>query len=114
MSASLYDRAVRHLPSWKTWLRSVLSYVCGPRVLEVSFGTGYLLAECAPRFDTHGVDYNRRMAAVASANLRRAGLDGAITVWDVTQLPYRDHSFDSVITRGLSPAILAVTKRCRR
>lgn len=66
-------------------------------MLEVSFGTGYLLAECARRFETHGVEYNTRMVRIAERNVRHAGLAAAMTVADVAQLPYRDRTFDSVI-----------------
>jgi len=38
--AQPYDLAVRLLPIWKTWLRRALPHIVGPRVLEVSFGTG--------------------------------------------------------------------------
>ena len=73
--ASLYDRAVRYLPVWKTWLAQALPHIRGPRVLEVSFGTGYLMSRYAPRFEVHGADFNRRMIEVTRerlAPLRRA------------------------------------------
>jgi methylase of polypeptide subunit release factors len=43
------------------------------RVLEVSFGTGYLMTQYAGRFETHGVDINGRMVATAKENLLSTG-----------------------------------------
>jgi len=40
-----YDAAVKLLPIWKTWLRPALGPLKGPRVLEISFGTGYLMTQ---------------------------------------------------------------------
>ena len=45
--AKAYDLAVKLLPGWKTWIRTVIPYIEGNRVLEASFGTGYLLLEYA-------------------------------------------------------------------
>lgn len=38
--AVAYDLLVKALPLWKTWLRQALPHLAGPKVLEVSFGTG--------------------------------------------------------------------------
>lgn len=95
--AAAYDVAVRRLPVWKSWLRSTLPHLVGPRVLEVSFGTGYLLTQYAGGFDTYGIDYNATMAATAARNLRRAGLGARLQQADVEWLPYRDGEFDSVL-----------------
>ena len=73
-TARLYDLGVKVLPVWKTWLKQTLPYIKGQRVLEVSFGTGYLLMQYANRFETHGVDLNARMVAVAKRNLKKSGM----------------------------------------
>lgn len=36
----LYDIVVKALPIWRRWLGLAVSEIRGPRVLEVSFGTG--------------------------------------------------------------------------
>jgi hypothetical protein len=41
--AKLYDISVKLLPIWKAWIKSAIPYIEGDRVLETSFGTGYLL-----------------------------------------------------------------------
>jgi len=95
--AGAYDVAVRRLPVWKTWLRCALPHLVGPRVLEVSFGTGYLLTQYAGNFDTYGIDYNATMALTARGNLRRSGVSAWLQQADVESLPYRDGEFDSVL-----------------
>ena len=42
-----YDIGVKLLPVWKTWLKRAIPHIQGPRVLEVSFGTGFLLTRYA-------------------------------------------------------------------
>ncbi len=95
--AGLYDAAVRRLPVWRTWLGRALPHIEGPRVLEVSFGTGTLLAQYADRFEAHGVDYNREMVETARRNLSRSGRTAALIRANVEDLPYRDGSFDSLV-----------------
>lgn len=45
MFARSYDVVTRIFPFWKKWLKTTLPHIQGPRVLEVSFGTGYLLTQ---------------------------------------------------------------------
>lgn len=101
--AGAYDLAVRVLPTWKSWLHQALPHIQGPRVLEVSFGTGYLMTQYAGRFEVHGIDFNRRLVRVARRNLRRAGVVAALARAAVEALPYRDGTFDCVVnTMALS------------
>jgi ubiquinone/menaquinone biosynthesis C-methylase UbiE len=58
--AGLYDSAVKLLPFWKRWLRATLPHIQGPRVLEVSFGTGYLMMQYAADYEVFGIDYKQR------------------------------------------------------
>ncbi len=95
--ARLYDAAVKALPVWKAWLRPALAYLKGPRVLEVSFGTGYLMTEYAGRFEVYGLDLNARMVVIARANLQQAGVRAALCRGTVEALPYRSESFDCVL-----------------
>jgi ubiquinone/menaquinone biosynthesis C-methylase UbiE len=95
--AGLYSAAVRLFPVWKRWIEHAIPHVEGPRVLEVSFGTGHLLARYAGRFEAHGIDYNRRMAEVAREELGRAGVRAGLVQGSVENLPYRDEAFDSVV-----------------
>ena len=96
-TARIYDITVKLLPFWKAWLRQAVPHIRGSRVLEVSFGTGYLLTQYAGRFETHGIDLNARLVSVALANLRRLGLTATLLRGNVEHLPYWDGYFDTVV-----------------
>ena len=95
--AALYDSLVKYLPVWQAWLKRTLPYIQGPRVLEVSFGTGYLLTQFADRFRAFGIDYNAVMAKTARRNLERRGLTANLQQADVLYLPYASNSFDTLV-----------------
>jgi len=115
--AGMYDFLVKSLPVWKNWLRRALPHVQGPRVLEVSFGTGYLLTQYAGRFQAFGIDYNAAMAKTAQKNLQRRGLTAALQQADVAHLSYADHSFDTLVNTmafsGYPDGVAALTEMGR-
>ena len=47
----VYDFIVKIWPVWKRWLNHALPHIRGERVLEVSFGTGYLLTKYAGNYE---------------------------------------------------------------
>jgi ubiquinone/menaquinone biosynthesis C-methylase UbiE len=95
--AGIYDFLVKSLPVWKNWLKRALPYIRGLRVLEVSFGTGYLLTQIADRFQAYGIDYNTAMVQTANRNLWKMGLRADLQQADVSHLPYASHSFDTLV-----------------
>lgn len=95
--AWLYDVFVRYFPVWKNWLKMTLPHLRGSRVLEVSFGTGYLLTQFADQFQSYGIDYNIAMAQTAQRNLRKLGQTADLQQADVSRLPYADDSFDTLV-----------------
>ena len=95
--ATVYDWVIKVLPIWRNWLNTAHPWIQGPRVLEASFGTGYLLTQCAGQFETYGIDLNQRLANIAKDNLRQSGLRASLQVANVELLPYADESFDTVI-----------------
>jgi ubiquinone/menaquinone biosynthesis C-methylase UbiE len=112
--AGLYDWLVKRLPIWRGWIEPGLPFIKGPRVLEIPFGTGCLMAQYASRFETYGIDYNQRMAVVARANLKQAGLKARLQVSNVEALPYAHSTFDSVVNTmafsGYPDATLALSE----
>ncbi len=96
--ARLYDRVVKTLPIWRNWLNQALPMLQGNHVLEISFGTGYLLPQYADHFITCcGIDYNKAMATIAQENLRQHDIRANLQVGNVETLPYTDASFDTLV-----------------
>lgn len=95
--ARSYDLLVNIFPIWKKWLGRAIPNLVGPRVLEVSFGTGWLMTQYAGRFEVHGVDLNDRMVAIATRNLHKLGLSANLQQGSVESLPFPDGMFDTVL-----------------
>jgi ubiquinone/menaquinone biosynthesis C-methylase UbiE len=97
-TARLFDLTVKLLPTWRRWLDSALPHLRGPRVLEVSFGTGYLLTRYARQHRAHGLELNGPLIETARRNLERAGVEAHLVRGNVEALPYAAGSFDSVLS----------------
>lgn len=95
--ARLYDLVARWLPLWRNWISQALPHIQGPDVLEISFGTGYLLTQYAGKYRTCGIDYNWELCRLAQKNLGKTGLHTFIQQAAVEHLPYRTASFDTVV-----------------
>ena len=95
--APVYDALVKLGPVWKSWLAQALPHVRGPRVLEVSCGTGYLLIQYAGRVQASAIDLNAKMVEITHENLRRAELAADVQQANVEALPYADEAFDTVL-----------------
>ena len=95
--APLYDWLVKSLPIWRNWIGAAIPRIQGKRVLEVSFGTGYLLTQYADRFETYGIDLNQHLAQIARGNLQKHDLTACLQIARVEALPYPSEAFDTVI-----------------
>ena len=95
--ATVYDWLVKILPVWRNWIGTALLWIQGPRVLEASVGTGYLLSQYAGQFESYGIDYNQRLVIIARDNLQKSGLKAKLQVANVEALPYPAASFDTVV-----------------
>jgi ubiquinone/menaquinone biosynthesis C-methylase UbiE len=93
----LYDVSVKLLPFWKTWIKSGIPHLEGKRVLEASFGTGYLLMQYANNYETYGIDFNNDMIEIAKRNLTKKGIEANLQWANVEKLPFPDNYFDTVI-----------------
>lgn len=95
--AKAYDVAVKLFPVWKTWLERVLPHIEGKRVLEASFGTGYLLLQYASQHESYGIDYNARMVEIAKNNLSKKSIQADLRKCNVEELPFPDEYFDCIV-----------------
>ena len=95
--AKVYDVAVKLLPVWKTWIKTVIPYIEGNRVLEASFGTGYLLMQYANNYETYGIDFNNNLVKVAQRNLSRKGVKASLQWANVEALPFPEDYFDTIV-----------------
>ena len=66
-------------------------------MLEVSCGTGWLLAQYAGRFQTYAVDLNEPLVRITAKNVAAAGSRADIQIANVCALPYPDGFFDSLV-----------------
>ncbi len=95
--ANIYDRLIKFFPLWRNWLENTLPYIQGPKVLEVSFGTGYLLTRYASQYKSFAIDLNPDLARIAWGNLRQHNLSAHLQVANVEHIPYPAGEFDSVL-----------------
>ncbi len=95
--AGIYDFFAKHTSIYNAWLAPVIPHIRGPRVLEVSFGTGWLITHYARHFETYGIDFNKKMIRITSRNLKAVGATVPLQRANVEALPYRDETFDTVV-----------------
>jgi ubiquinone/menaquinone biosynthesis C-methylase UbiE len=92
-----YDVWMFLFPLWKKWISSVIPYIQGQRVLEVSFGSGYLMKKYAKNHEVCGIDYNQKMVKKTRKRLKGMVSSDKIIQGNVEHLPYDDNYFDTVI-----------------
>ncbi len=115
--AGLYDLLIKVIPAWGRWNAHAVAHVQGPRVLEVSFGTGDLMTRFPSDLTVVGVDLNAALARVARRNLRSHHIPVNLALADVAALPFSDASFDTVVNTmavsGYPDAHAAVSEMMR-
>lgn len=95
--ASAYDLFIDFFPLWKKWLNSILPFVKGRRILEVSFGPGYLLTAYNKNHYLYGLDYNATMVHRAKVKVLKARRKAKLTEGNVEAMPYPSNYFDTVV-----------------
>jgi len=93
-----YDAFMFVFPVWKKWITKVIPHIQGETILEVSFGSGYLMSKYAlSQYEIYGVDYNERMVKLTLEKMEKKGFDARLQRGNVEKLPFPDNSFDTVI-----------------
>lgn len=96
--AKAYDWVVKFLPFWRNWISSAIPHIIGPNVLEVSFGTGYLISQYANQYNTCGIDYNWELTRIAKQNLEKFDAHAHLQQADIEYLPYPSVFFNTVVS----------------
>lgn len=95
--AYFYNFFLKLFPAWRRWISQVLPYLHGPRILEVSFGTGYLFNLYDQNVELYGIEYNREMIKIARRKLRKRDRPISLLQADVNHLPLKDGIFETVV-----------------
>jgi len=95
------------LGRWNTWIKSVIPFIEGSRVLEVGHGPGHLQVDLANGgILAIGLDESRQMGQQAYNRLKRI-LQPKITRGRTENLPFSASSFDTVVSTFPSEYIIA-------
>lgn len=93
-----YDAFMIIFPLWKKWIKKIIPYIEGTKILEVSFGSGYLLTQYArDDFDIYGIDYNEKMLDITTKKILSKEINAKLSMANVEKLPFPDNTFDTVI-----------------
>jgi len=93
-----YDAFMIVIPLWKKWIKEVIPHIEGKRILEVSFGNGYLMTQYAKDdYDIYGIDYNEEMLGITSRKMLVRNIDAQLSKANVERIPFPDNTFDTVI-----------------
>jgi len=99
--AWFYDTAswIVSLGHWNTWRSSANDLLKGTEILEIGFGTGELLIEMTKRnFHVFGIDSSQAMVNITKKKLRRRNLELPVIRGLIGQMPFKDHSFDTILS----------------
>jgi ubiquinone/menaquinone biosynthesis C-methylase UbiE len=90
---------------WKDWVRAVMPFITGPRVLEFGHGPGHLQVALhqKAKFETDyhqiiGVDKSKQMGKIAYRRLKRLAYQPTLVNCDAMRLPLPDGSVHQVVT----------------
>jgi ubiquinone/menaquinone biosynthesis C-methylase UbiE len=89
---------------WKDWVRAVIPYITGPRVLEIGHGPGHLQValhrqsqSAAADLQIIGLDKSQSMGRIARRRLKQQGFQPLLVNSDAQKLPLPGRSIDQVV-----------------
>lgn len=93
-----YDTFMFIFPVWKRWIKNIIPHIKGNKILEVSFGSGYLMTKYATeKKEIYGIDYNKKMLDITKNKMRRLNIEAHLSLGNVEKLPFPDNTFDTII-----------------
>ena len=93
-----YDAFMIIFPLWKKWIKRTIPYIKGAKILEVSFGSGYLMTQYASEnYEIYGIDYNEKMLEITTNKIKKINIKAQLSQGNVEKIPYPDNTFDTVI-----------------
>ncbi len=93
-----YDAFMTIFPLWKKWIKMVIPHIHGEKILEVSFGSGYLMTQYASdKYEIYGIDYNEKMLEITTIKMKKINIKAQLFQGNVEKLPFPDNTFDTVI-----------------
>jgi ubiquinone/menaquinone biosynthesis C-methylase UbiE len=97
--AKIYDLFMFIFPSWKKWIKKVVPHIEGKKILEISFGSGYLMTQYSANnnYEIVGVDYNEKMVEITRKKLTSINTNINLIQGNVEDLPFSDNTFDTII-----------------
>lgn len=93
-----YDAFMTVFPLWKKWIKKVIPHIHGNKILEVSFGSGYLMTKYASqKYEIYGIDYNEKMLEITQNKMNKLKINTHLSKGNIENLPYPDNTFDTII-----------------
>jgi len=93
-----YDAFITIFPLWKKWIKKVIPHIEGEKILEISFGSGYLMTQYgSSKYEIYGIDYNEKMLEITSNKIAKKNIDAQLYQANVEKLPFPDNTFDTII-----------------
>ena len=85
-------------PLWKKWIKRIIPHIKGDKILEVSFGSGYLMTQyVSNKYEIYGIDYNEKMLEITTNKMNKINIKAHLSQGNVEKLPFPDNTFDTVI-----------------